>query len=236
MTHFRFISLLLQLLLLPFCETFAASGAHIVDDSEIEDPGKCHLDVWGAFVVPGYGYFNASPACTLAAIPWLEVGATYQHFWDELFSRGGFGPAVIGPQIKINFQKSSKEQPGFGLNLNSGVNLATGDLELASLTALATIQITDEVRLNLNAGWSYVRGVVAPDALFYGAQFEADVRPELSLMIEMFGRTQGTAGGQFGLRYTPGGKEGRFDFDLLVGSTFGEENVRFFTFGVTVRF
>jgi len=153
----------------------------------------------------------------------------FQHFWDETL----LGPPLFGPQFKITLRPESTGF-GIGMGLNAGVNLTTGDLGVASIIALFTVPIDDKVRLNLNAGWSFVRGSESPNALFYGGQFEAKLGLDLSLMIEMFARTRGAAGAQFGLRYTPG--EGPIDIDLLIGSTFVVENDRFLTLGVTVRF
>jgi hypothetical protein len=54
------------------------------------------------------------------------------------------------------------------------------------------------------------------------------------LMIEVFGRNPGVAGGQIGLRYTPG--QGRIDFDLIAGSFLDRPGTRTVTFGVTLRY
>lgn len=208
--------------------TLAAGGAHIVDDSEVETPGTCHVEFWVTHFVPGDGYVNAAPACTTLAIPWLEIGAAYQHYWDQVTA----GP-LIGPQMKINFQPSSKGV-GIALGLNAAVNARTGDLGLAGLTALVTIPVTEKFRINLNAGWSYLNGD-NPNALFWGGQVEVDVGWDVTLMMEAFGRQPGVIGNQIGLRYTPAAHP-RFDFDLLAGTVYDEPNTKFFTLGVTVRF
>src|SRR5262245_49810926 len=222
------------LTLLPIAEATAAGGAHIVDDSETEAPGGCHLETWVSRFVPGDGYANASPACTTMRLPWLELGAAYQHYWDQVI-----GAPLFGPALKINFQHfdNFKKTIGVGLGLNAGVNLSTGNLGYASLPVLVTVPINEKVRLNLNAGWSYLSTEV-PNAFFYGGQFVADVGWDLSLMIEAFGRApNGVAGMQMGLRYTPEiDLRTPFDFDLLVGSFFDQVTTRFFTIGVTVRF
>jgi hypothetical protein len=206
----------------------AAGGAHIVDDSEVETPGTCHVEFWVSRFVPGDGYANVGPACTFLKIPWLEVGAAYQHYWDEITA----GP-LIGPQFKINFQSASAGL-GFALGLNAGVNARTGELGLAGLTALVTVPVTDALRINLNAGWSYLNGD-NPNALFWGGQVEVDVGWDVTLMLEAFGRQPGVIGNQMGLRYTPSAHP-RFDFDLLVGTIFDQDSTKFFTLGVTVRF
>jgi len=226
------IACLLLAFLLPPSQAMAAGGAHIVDDSEVETPGVCHLETWVTRFIPGDGYLNLAPACTAEKMPFLEIGAAYQHYWDQTINAELFGPA-----FKINFQPETKGV-GVGLGLNAGTNLRTGELGLASLIGLVTIPIDPKVKINLNAGWSYLKGDV-PNALFWGGQFEAKVAWDVSLMVEVFGRApNGLVGTQMGLRYTPtmNGREGWLDFDLLAGSYFDSVSSRFFTLGVTVRY
>lgn len=219
--------LLLAVAALTASHAQAAGGAHIVDDSEVETPGVCHLEIWATHFVPGDGYFNLAPACTTKQLPFLEIGAAYQHYWDQIIA----GP-LFGPAMKINFQPETTGV-GIGMGLNAGVNLRTGDLGLAQLLVLVTLPIDDKVKVNLNAGWSYLRGDT-PDALFYGGQFEAKVGWDVTLMLEVFGRQPGLVGSQMGLRYTP--RDGPIDFDLLVGNFFDSVSTRFFTIGVTIRY
>jgi hypothetical protein len=218
--------LLVLSIAVPFA-AWAAGGAHIVDDSDVESPGTCHAEFWVTRFVPGDGYANAAPACTMEKVPWLEIGAAYQHYWDQVT-----GAPLFGPQFKVNFQPES-EGIGVGLGFNAGVNLQTGALGFASLIALVSFPINEKVKVNLNAGWSYLNADT-PDALFYGGQLEAKVGWDLSLMLEAFGRVNGLVGNQAGLRYTP--HDGNIDFDLLVGTYYDATSTRFFTMGVTVRF
>jgi hypothetical protein len=224
------------LLLLSFVSTEAraAGGAHIVDDSEVETPGVCHYEAWVTRFVPGDGYANFSPACTLSKMPTLEVGAIFQHYWDEATNA-----PLLGPSVKLNLRPASSGL-GVAIEFNGGVNLRTGNFAVGQVIVPVTIPLLDDkVRVNLNAGWSYVRGADYPDALFYGAQVQADVGFDITLMLEAFGRAQGIAaalgasGAQMGLRYTP--RNGPIDFDFLAGGFFGSMSSRFFTVGVTFR-
>ena len=223
----------LLLLFLSAPETWAAGGPHIVDDSEVETPGTCHLEVWATRFVPGDGYLNVAPACTAKQMPWLEIGVAYQHYWDELV-----GGPLLGPAMKVNFQ-SETTGVGVGLGLSAGVNLRTGNLGTAALLALVTLPLDDKVKFSFNAGWNYLQAEPQQNALFYGAQVEAKVGWNITLMLEAFGRTpNGQVGSQLGLRYTPraGEREGPFDFELLIGNTFDSTSGRFVTIGATIRY
>ena len=224
----RFVGLFFLLLGLPFGTALAAGGAHVIDDSEVETPGTCHVELWTSVFLLGDGYGNAAPACTTLKMPWLEIGADYAHYWDQ-----AIGAPLVGPQMKVNF-RSVTQGLGLGLSLNANVNAKTGNFALGQILALVTVPVTETVRWNFNTGWSYLNNVPNPHAVFYGAQFEADLTKELMLMIEGFGRNPGVAGAQIGLRFTPG--QGRIDFDLLVASLFDAPGTRAVTIGVTLRF
>ena len=213
---------------LPVPDVKAAGGAHIVDDSEVETPGTCHYEFWVSKFVPGDGYANFGPACTLSKIPTLEVGGLFQHYWDQ-----STNAPFLGPQVKLNLRPASSGL-GLGIEFNGGVNLRTGSFGFAQALVPVTLPITESVRINLNAGWSYVGGTDNANALFYGAQVEARIGYDLMLMLEGFGRSRGVNGVQMGLRYTPG--DGPIDFDFLVGNFFDTLSSRFFTVGVTFRY
>ena len=222
------VALMLPLAALTARPAQAAGGAQIVDDSEVVTPGTCQLETWVTRFDPGDGYLNLAPACTMEKLPTLEIGAAFQHYWAETI-----GAPLFGPAIKFNFRPESSGL-GVGLAFTGGVNLRSGDLELASLIVPVTIPLDDRVRVNLNAGWSYLRDADYPNAAFYGAQVEAKVGLDVTLMVEAFGRAPGVAGAQIGLRYRPG--DGPIDFDLLAGGFFDSVNPRFFTVGVTIRY
>lgn len=223
-----FIACVLGAPLLPSTQASAAGNAHVVDDSEVETPGLCHVEAWTTLFLNGDGYITGAPACTTKKLPWLEIGAAYQHYWDQAIAAPLFGPAM-----KVNFQ-SETTGLGLGMGLNSGMNLKTGDLGIASVLALVTVPFDDKVKFHFNAGWAYLVTAPTPNAAFYGAQVEAKVGYDLVLMLEAFGRAPGPPGAQMGLRFTP--NDGPIDFELMVGSLFDAANPRFITFGMTVRF
>jgi hypothetical protein len=205
----------------------AAGGSHIVDDSEVETPGDCHLELWVTRFVPGTGYGNAAPACTPKRIPFLEVGMAYQDYWSEEDNA-----PILGPTVKVNLRPQATGL-GLAIEASTGVDVRTSVLNFASALGVMSIPISDKTRVNLNSGWSYVDSE-RTHAFVYGAQVEADIGWDVTLMIEGFGRSPGIGGLQAGLRFTPG--NGPIDFDLLAARFIGAGQPYFFTVGVTVRF
>ncbi len=222
------LALVLVLVLVLGADAWAAGGAHIVDDSEVETPGTCHLETWVTRFVPGDGYLNFGPACTSERMPRIEMGVTYQHYWDETVDA-----PLFGPTFKFNFFPESTGV-GLALGLNTGMNLKAGTVGIASLVMLMSVPLNDRVTINVNGGWNYLAGDDNQNAAFYGIQVESKVAWDLSLMLEFFGRQPGITGAQIGLRYTP--NDGWVDFDILAGNSFDATSPKFFTVGVTVRF
>jgi hypothetical protein len=224
----RFVSIVLASVALSVsCQAWAAGGAHIVDDSEPEAPGQCHFEFWASTAFNADRAIDAAPACASPKIPWLEIGAAFNHYW------GSWDAPLFGPAIKANLQPETSGL-GLGIGFNSSVNLRTGDLGLATALLLMSAPITEKVGLNVNTGWSYAANADSSNAFFYGAQVEIDIAPDLMFMVEAFGRAPGFAGTQAGLRFTP--NKGPIDFDLLFGHYFDSFTTRIVTVGVIARF
>lgn len=206
---------------------FASGNEHVIDDAAVETPGVCHLEGWATRFAPRHGLVNLSPACTRKAWPNLEIGGAVQHGWDN-----GQADTTVGPALKYTLRS---EAAGFGLGvIGAGAwSVGSGRLETASLIVPVTLKLTDRVRVNLNAGWSYGRADAERNAAFYGAQAEVGLAHDVTVMAEAFQREGGKAGGQLGLRWNPGG--GRVDFDLVAGRRVDGEAPRAITLGVTFR-
>lgn len=227
------LAIALLAVLVPDLAAWAAGGAHIVDDSEVVDPGTCQLETWvsGYSVEVGGGYANATNTCTLSSLPRLEFGLQFQHVW---FGGTSSSTQLLGPALKVNLIPE-EQGVGLGLAFNGGVNMSTGEFEVGTLVMPVSIPLNDKARINLNAGWQYLSFANSTNGLFYGAQIETKIGwEEVSLMLEVFGRQPGFTGTQIGLRWRP--NDAALEFDLLAGSFLDNVNGKFFTVGVTFRY
>ncbi|MBV1686763.1 hypothetical protein KRR38_03515 [Novosphingobium sp. G106] len=203
----------------------AAGGAHVVDDVDVETPGRCHVETW-VTEDQGHGLADLSPACTPAALQSVEIGAVLIHSWD------GQSITTAGPAVKVNLRSTQK---GIGLAASFGAtwNLRSGRLDTASVTVPITFTVSSKTRFNLNLGYSYSATSKDRHSPFWGGQIETQLGTDLSAMVEGFGRETGPAGAQAGLRWNPG--HGDLDVDLLVGRYVDGSSPRSATLGVTIR-
>lgn len=204
----------------------AAGGGHVVDDATVETPGSCHLESWVTLASHHSGFVNASPACTREAWPNLEIGGFVNHAWSD-----GVADTAIGLAPKLTLRS---ESTGLGIGLSGSIGYAVdrGRFETASLIMPVTIPAGERLRFNLNAGWQWARTTHRHDA-FIGGQAEFALKPDISVMTEMFERGQGKIGAQSGLRWTTG--KGRIDMDLLVGRYVDGVTPTALTIGITLR-
>jgi hypothetical protein len=206
----------------------AAGGAHVVDDAEVEDAGLCHLELWAIrFGRPRADLINAAPACTFAALPRLELGGAVSQIWADGEKELSFGPAV-----KVNMVPVSAGV-GVGLAAALGFTDRKDRAETASLLVPLTTDLSRQLRLNVNLGWVWTRTDPEPHSAFWGAQLNWDVRDDLALMGEAFGRDRGRPGYQGGVRWVTLG--GTLDVDLLAAHRLDGVARYAFTLGLTLR-
>jgi hypothetical protein len=204
----------------------AAGGSHMIDDSEVETPGDCHLESWVMRLSGDQWLVNAGVGCTPEAIPMLELGG----FVGQMRSAVS-DDTMIGLTPKLTLRPA---ETGLGIALAGSLayGLDRKRLESASAIAAVTVPAGDSLRINLNGGcvWSETG---AGSELFAGAQAELAAGPQVSLMAEAFTRNHGKAGGQAGVRWTSG--NGRIDLDLLGGRYVDGATPTSVTIGLTGR-
>lgn len=204
----------------------ADGGAHVVDSANVETPGVCHLETWLTRFGPERGSLDLAPACTWQEMPNFEIGASFQHTWDRS------DVTQAGPAFKWNL-RPTETGLGIGVIANAGLSLRTGEAETASLIVPFSIPVGDRVLLNLNGGWTYTVARTERNQVFCGAQLQAAVVRDLSVMAEIFGTLRERPGFQAGLRWNPNG--GDVDFDFLVGRRVDGSDADAITLGITVR-
>jgi hypothetical protein len=204
----------------------AAGGAHVIDDSEVEAAGGCHLETWVTGASDDQWLGNAGVGCTPEAIATLELGGFVAHAWSP-----GSDETVIGLAPKFNLRPADS---GVGVAVIGSLVYGAdrSRLEVASLIAAVTVPASESLRLNLNAGWVWSEAGPGSE-LFVGAQAEWQVGAGVGLMAEGFTRNHGKAGTHAGLRWTSG--DGRIDVDLLAGRYVDGATPTSVTFGLTVR-
>lgn len=204
----------------------AAGGAHIVDDAGVETPGVCHLETWVSRHSTEGGLLNLAPACTFESVPYIEFGAAAQRTW------GPGADTTLGPALKLNLRPLDTGI-GFGVIGTAAWSVGTGQVETASLILPVSFQLHERVRANINVGWHYLRTHPRQNQAFVGAQIEADIARDLSVMAEAFTRDEGRPGAQVGLRWNP--NRGNVDVDLLSGWRTDGVTPWTITLGVTIR-
>lgn len=205
---------------------WAAGGAHAVDDAAVEPPGVCHLEAWTTGYGAGRGLATASPGCTLRASPRLELGAGIQHLRDHP------DDTLAGPSMKLSL-RPVETGLGVGLAGTGAWSFRRDRVESASLIVPLTVPLGRRLRFNLNGGWVYARAARHRHEAFVGAQAEAQLAPDVGLMVEAFGRNHGRPGVQAGLRWTP--RQGPLDLDLLVGRRTDGVSRTAVTLGLSLR-
>jgi len=198
----------------------------VIDDSEVETPGDCHLETWVTDTSVDTLHLNAGLGCTPEAVPTLELGVFAGHT-----SVPGSDETVIGVTPKLTLRPA---ETGLGIAVagSLGYGIDRSRLETASLIGAITVPATESLNINVNAGWVWTKAGVGSE-LFVGAQAEWAVTPSFTVVAEGFTRNHDKAGGQAGVRWTPGGRW--VDFDLLAARYGDGATPTSVTVGLTIR-
>lgn len=198
----------------------------MIDDSEVEAPGTCHLETWMTHRNSTTGQIVANPACTPTSLTRLELGANSVYSWEP-----GTDAIAFGPAVKWNLRSSSS---GFGVAVDASAvwSSVTERVESASLIVPLSMPIGKTVTANVNAGALWTRAH-STTAAFVGGQIMWQERKTLGFMVEAFERTDGQPGAQAGMRWNP---DEKIDVDFLVSHAFDGSSHENATLGVTKRF
>jgi hypothetical protein len=214
----------------------AAGAAYAVDTSDINSVGACKVESWLSWASNQDFTGVTNPVCVVDFIQPIEVSSQISRTQaDDVWA------TAFSPKLKMNLWPSGIGSFGLALSSNASFDGKTGENTAVTVTAPATIRLSENMRLNLNGGWLWDR-VTDLHYLTYGAAFDLRTADNVwTLTAEVFGQAgQSDVPSviqprfQVGLRYRPGGD--RFSVDLLYGRNIAGEHANWITVATTIRF
>jgi hypothetical protein len=207
----------------------AASGGFFVDDVEVGAVGSCKVESWVSFASNRDFIGVTSPACVVNLGRPVELTAQFLRFKAD----NVWGTDV---QLKAKTNLIPIEPSKIGLGLFGGVTLdiLTGEASNVFAVVPVSVQVTEQIRVNLNGGWVWERET-GLNAAIIGAGVDWNFVKPLTLIGEVFAIAapgQSNPRFQLGLRYTP---VENIDIDLIYGRNIVGEQANWITLGLNVR-
>jgi hypothetical protein len=213
----------------------AAGTAYGVDTAEVGDVGNCKVESWLSWASNQDFLAITNPSCVVNLGRAVELSAQIQRFRAD----GEWGTSVA-PKFKTNLVPSAIGR--FGVALAGGAVYDVLGTEVTGYFAYApaTLRLSNVMRINVNAGWSWDR--IADRHFFtYGAGLDWRTPDNAwTLTTEVFGqlgeaemRTLVQPRFQVGLRWRP---IDRFSMDLILGRNITGENANWITLATSIRF
>lgn len=217
----------------------AAGSAYQVDTGVISSPGSCKIDSWVSSA--GHdGFFAAmTPTCVVDAGRPVELSAQFSRFRSD----DEWATAIL-PKIKTNIVPGGAVgEWSVALALTAAYNATARELAAFNIVVPVTLRVTENVRINLNAG--YLRGLnPGRDFFSYGAAIDLRTPDNVwTVTGELFGAMSSTRDDdkrgelqprwQLGLRWRP---VDEFNVDLIYGRNLLGETANWITLAATRRF
>ena len=217
----------------------AAGSAYQVDTGLISSPGSCKVDSWASFAGNGDVFAAATPACVFDLGKAVEFSSQFSRFRS-----GGEWTTAAAPKVKTNIVPGGAiGEWSVAVSASAAYDATARELAGFALTVPATLRLTDNARINVNA--AYLRGL-SPGRDLFGDGVGVDVRTSDNVWTvtgEVFGalgagREDDARGElrprfQLGLRYRP---VDEFNIDLIYGRNLLGESSNWITLATTVRF
>jgi len=218
----------------------AAGSAYQVDTGVVSSPGNCKVDAWTSFAANSKEYFSAlAPSCVADLGRPVELSAQFSRFRSD----DEWTTAIL-PKVKTNIVPGGAiGQWSVALAATAAYDATARELAGFNLVVPATLRVTENVRINLNAG--YLRALNPGRGFFsYGAGIDLRTPDNVwTVTGEVFGALgkaqEDDARGelkprwQLGLRYRP---VDEFNVDLIYGRNLLGESANWITLATTVRF
>lgn len=218
-----------------FNKAQAAGAAYQVDTSEVSEAGSCKVESWASWASNRDFIGAISPTCAFNIGRPLELSTQFTRTRaDEEWGTGAT------PKAKLNLRPSGIGSFGLAISAQAGFDLLSRENTSLAVTIPATMRLSENTRINLNAGWLWDR-IEDRHFMTYGVGFDARTSDNVwTLTTEIFGQigtaeVQTTVQPRFqtGLRYRP---VDRFNIDLIYGRNITGEMANWVTLATIIRF
>src|SRR5260370_29737484 len=191
----------------------AANGAYAVDAADISEVGSCKVESWLQAATNTDFSAVANPTCAVNIFRPVELSMqTVRSRSDGDWSNS------IAPKAKWNIAPTGIGRLGYSFYAGGSFDALTGETLTAFAVAPATYRLSENMRINVNAGWLWDR-TVDRHYLTYGLGFDWKFTEVLQWTIEAFGQAGATDTPsvvrprfQTGVRYRP---DEIFSVDLI---------------------
>jgi len=212
----------------------AANGAYAVDAADISEVGSCKIESWLQAATNTDFSAVANPSCAVNIVRPVELSLQSVRSHSD-----GDWSNSIAPKAKWNIAPTGIGRLGYSFYAGGSFDALSGENLTAFAVVPATYRLSENMRINVNAGWLWDR-TVDRHYLTYGVGFDWKFTEVLQWTIEAFGQA-GAADTpnvvrprfQTGVRYRP---NEIFSVDLIYGHNIMGENASWITIGTTFRF
>src|SRR5258708_1072832 len=215
-------------------EARAANGAYAVDAADISEVGSCKVESWLQAATNTDFSAVANPSCAVNIFRPVEFTLQSVRCGSE-----GDWSNTIATKAKWNIAPTGIGKLGYSFYAGGSFDALTGENLTAFAVVPATYRLSENMRINVNAGWLWDR-TVDRHYLTYGVGFDWKFTEVLQWTIEAFGQAGATDTPsvvrprfQTGVRYRP---NEIFSVDVIYGHNITGENSNWITIGTTVRF
>ena len=209
------------------------AGPLYVEDADIDQAGSCKAQSW-ASLAGRYGFLGVTAAgCA------LNIGRPVE--FEIEFERQRSGKewgSEMGLEAKTALWKA--DNVAVAVQWGAAFDLVSHRPASLFVRTPVSVEMTDRLQLNFNAGWRYEQEDRL-NWLLYGAGFQWKFAEPLALVGEIFGQAAQRDAEQpnaprprtqLGVRYQP---EAQLRFDLLYGNNITGSGGHGITLGVTFR-
>src|SRR5262245_16989775 len=230
-----FVTALVAAALLVPDRAHAAGAAYQVDTAEVSEAGACKVESWVSLASNRDVIGAVRPAGAFDIGRPLELSSEFTRQRAE-----GEWTTSVGHTAKMNQAPSAIDASAVAVTATGFFDLTAGQNTGVEVVIPATIRLSNNMRINLNAGWLWDR-VGERQYAFYGAGVDLRTSDNVwTLTVEVFGQAGSAEISsvvqprfQAGLRFRP---VDRFNVDLIYGRNIQGENANWLTLATVIRF